>query len=298
MYIMNDNLQHLALWWQAVDDGKVECLLCPRKCIIADNCCGFCGVRQNISGKLYSLAYGSPMAINVDPIEKKPLAEFMSGTTTFSIGTFGCNLSCNFCQNWTLSRGNYTQPTNAVQTYLPATVVDLALQNNCKSIAFTYNEPTVFAEYVIDTAKLAHDAGLATVLVSNGYISEHVRQELYPLIDAANIDMKGFSEPFYHDMTGTELSPVLESIKYFYSLDHHLELTNLVIPGKNDSEKMISDWLDWVADNLDKTVPLHFSAFHPDYKLNKILRTPSETLYNIRRKAEGRGFKSIYLGNI
>ncbi len=295
---MSNNLQHIARWWQVLDDDKVECLLCPRKCIIGNNCCGFCGVRQNSGGKLYSLAYGSPMAVHADPIEKKPLAEFMSGTTTFSIGTFGCNLNCNFCQNWTLSRGSYAQLSNSVQTYLPVDVVDLALKHNCKSIAFTYNEPTVFAEYVIDTAKLAHDAGLATVLVSNGYISENVSQELYPLIDAANIDMKGFSEEFYQELTGTELSPVLASIKYFYSLGHHLELTNLVIPGKNDAEKMINDWLDWVEQNLAKTVPLHFSAFHPDYKLNQLPRTPTETLLNIRSKAESRGFNSIYLGNI
>lgn len=295
---MSENLQHLALWWRAVDDDKVECLLCPRKCIIADKCCGFCGVRENHDGSLYSLAYGSPMAINVDPIEKKPLAEFMSGTKTFSIGTFGCNLNCSFCQNWTLSRGNYAQLTNSVQTYSPETIVKLALQRHCKSIAFTYNEPTVFAEYVIDTAKLAHEAGLATVLVSNGYISAEVRQELYPLIDAANIDMKGFSATFYRDMTGTELDPVLDSIKYFYSLGHHLEITNLVIPGKNDSEKMMNGWLDWVENNLDKTVPLHFSAFHPDYKLTKVTRTTAETLYKIKANAEQRGFSSVYLGNI
>ncbi|MCF6176029.1 MAG: AmmeMemoRadiSam system radical SAM enzyme [Victivallaceae bacterium] len=295
---MSENLQHLALWWEAVDGGKVECLLCPRRCVIADNCCGFCGVRQNHAGKLYSLAYGSPMAINVDPIEKKPLAEFMPGTTTFSIGTFGCNLNCNFCQNWTLSRGNYAQLANTVQTYSPETLVELALKRHCKSIAFTYNEPTVFAEYVIDTAKLTHDAGLATVLVSNGYISDTVRGELYPLIDAANIDMKGFSEEFYRSMTGTELAPILESIKYFYSLGHHLELTNLVIPGKNDSEAMINGWLNWIEEHLDKTVPLHFSAFHPDYKLNKISRTSAETLCRIKDQAKERGFISVYLGNI
>ena len=295
---MNENLQHLAGWWQELAGKKVACLLCPRKCIIANDCCGFCGVRKNHDGKLYSLSYGKPVAINVDPIEKKPLAEFMPGTKTFSIGTFGCNLNCNFCQNWTLSRGNYAQLTKPVQTYTPETVVKLAQQHHCKSIAFTYNEPTVFAEYVIETAKLAHQAGLATVLVTNGYISSEVRQELYPLIDAVNIDMKGFSEIFYSEMTGTSLSPVLDSIKYFYALGHHLEITNLIIPGKNDSEELINNWFDWIEINLDKNVPLHFSAFHPDYKLTDAPRTSAETLHQIRAKAELRGFSSVYLGNI
>jgi pyruvate formate lyase activating enzyme len=295
---MTEKLQHLALWWQKLAEKKVACLLCPRKCVIGNGDCGFCGVRKNHDGKLYSLAYGQPMAINVDPIEKKPLAEFMPGTKTFSIGTFGCNLNCNFCQNWTLSRGNYTQLTKPSQTYTPETVVKLAQQHHCKSIAFTYNEPSIFAEYVIDTAKLAHQAGLATVLVTNGYISSEVRQALYPLIDAANIDMKGFSEIFYSEMTGTSLKPILDSIKYFYSLGHHLEITNLIIPNKNDSEELIDNWFDWIEANLDKNIPLHFSAFHPDYKLTEAPRTTPEALQQIRVKAKLRGFSSVYLGNI
>ena len=288
-----------ARWWRPLDNRQVECLLCPRQCIINDGNCGFCKVRENRHGTLYSLSYGRPVAVHVDPIEKKPLAEFMPGSLTFSIGTFGCNLNCIFCQNWTLSRGDYTRhPTASQGQFTPSQIVELAKRNRCASIAFTYNEPTVFAEYVIDTAELAHQAGLATVLVSNGYIAQTARNELYRVIDAANIDMKGFSEQFYSTMTGTTLSPVLDSIKELYSLGKHLEITNLVIPNKNASDAMIGNWLDWVEEYLDKNVPLHFSAFHPDYKFTQATATPAETLRHIQAMAHKRGFTSIYLGNI
>ncbi len=226
---------HPARWWQADDNNRVKCLLCPRHCLIAPDSYGFCQVRQNRDGKLYTLNYGKPVAVNVDPIEKKPLAEFMPGSKTFSIGTFGCNLNCVFCQNWTLSRGNYQHYSRPVADCSPAQVIELAQKYHCKSIAFTYNEPTVFAEYAVEAAKLAHNVGLATVLVSNGYISPGAREELYPLINAANIDMKGFSEQFYRDLTAADLAAVLDSIAYLYRLGKHLEVTNLVIPGKNDT---------------------------------------------------------------
>ena len=290
-----DETSHAALWWRAADNGKIKCFLCPRGCDIADGECGFCMVRKNIDGKLYSLSYGHPVALNVDPIEKKPFAEFMPGSRTFSLGTFGCNLNCVFCQNDSLSRGAYTGNERNLS---PQDIINLAFHHKCESVAFTYNEPTVFAEYAIDIAKLAHEKGLKTVLVSNGYITPAAAGDLYPHIDAANIDMKGFSEDFYVSMTDSHLSPVLNAIKKLYELGKHIEVTNLVIPGKNDSINLIDAWLDWVEDNLDKEVPLHFSAFFPAYKYNSSPRTPPETLRAIKKHANERGFFSIYLGNI
>ncbi|MCP3967147.1 MAG: AmmeMemoRadiSam system radical SAM enzyme [Lentisphaerae bacterium] len=296
--MLNQETSHPAQWWERTgNNDKVKCLLCPRGCVIAPERIGFCGVRKNIDGDLYSLSYGRPVALNVDPIEKKPLAEFMPGTTTFSLGTFGCNLSCSFCQNDSLARGSYSEAE--FEHYVsPENIIELALRHKCKSVAFTYNEPTVFAEYAIDIAKLAHENNLKTVLVTNGYITPEAACDLYPLIDAANIDMKGFTPEFYATMTGSELQPVLHAIKYFYELKRHVEVTNLVIPERNDSDEMIENWLDWVEENMDKSIPLHFSAFHPAFKLLDVAKTPPDTLYHIRDVATKRGFTSVHLGNI
>ena len=286
-----------ARWYSVLADKRVRCGLCPRECVIADMQSGFCAVRKNVEGKLYSAAYGFPVALQIDPIEKKPFAQFMPGTKTFSIGAYGCNLNCAFCQNYHLSRGHYNEK-QAGQYVSPQLAVQLAIKNECSSVAFTYNEPTTFAEYCIDTAREAGKAGLASVLVTNGYITERAAQDLYPEIDAANIDMKGFSEEFYLSMAGVHLQPVLNAIKYFHSLGKHLEITNLVIPGKNDSSEMIEPFLDWVAGNIGLDVPIHFSAYHPDYKFHDVPGTPAQTLRNIQSIATGKGFTSIYLGNI
>ncbi|QSH41163.1 AmmeMemoRadiSam system radical SAM enzyme [Lentisphaerota bacterium ZTH] len=296
--MLNQETSHPAQWWERTgDNDKVKCLLCPRGCVIAPEKIGFCGVRKNIDGDLYTLAYGRPVALNVDPIEKKPLAEFMPGTTTFSLGTFGCNLNCSFCQNDSLSRGSYSEAE--FEHYVsPEDIIELAQRHKCDSVAFTYNEPTVFAEYAIDIARLAHENNLKTVLVTNGYITPEAACDLYPLIDAANIDMKGFTPEFYASMTGSELAPVLHAIKYFYELKKHLEITNLIIPERNDSDEMINNWLDWVETHLDKSTPLHFSAFHPAFNLLDVPPTSPETLYRIRDIAGKRGFRSVYLGNI
>ena len=289
---------HSANWWKA-EQGGAHCLLCPRGCLICEGRIGFCGVRKNIQGKLYSIAYGHPVAIHIDPIEKKPLAEFLPGSWTFSLGTYGCNLACSFCQNHHLSREFYdVEKTQKSTFYTPEKIVDLAISEDCKSVAFTYNEPLIWSEYVIDIAKLAKERGLATVLVSNGYITPDAARDLYPWIDAANIDMKGFSEEFYSEMTGGQLAPVLDAVKYFASLGKHLEITNLVIPNKNDSNEMIDGFLDWTRNNLGLNVPLHFSAYHPDYKYNGSTATPPETLYSIKDKALKLGFKSVHVGNI
>lgn len=287
---------HAARWWQAEDSSQVFCRLCPRACLIRPGRTGFCGVRANIDGRLGSVAYGRPVSINVDPIEKKPLARFMPGSRTFSIGTFGCNLNCSFCQNDSLSRGHYDLK-NLPRYFPPAEIVELALRHNCRSVSYTYNEPTVFAEYAIDTAVLAAGEGLKNVLVSNGFITPEAAADLYPVIDAANIDMKGFSEEFYRSLCGGSLKPVLASIKYLYELGKHVEITNLVIPGHNDGEALIREWFDWVEENLDKDVPLHFSAYHPACRM-QVQRTPRETLIKIRQYGEERGFTAIFLGNI
>lgn len=287
---------HPASWWEPCADGKVKCRLCPHNCVIGDGRAGYCAVRENRGGKLFSISYGRPVAVHVDPIEKKPLARFMPGTSTFSFGTFGCNLGCLFCQNDSLSRGRYEDPGN-YEFVKPERIVELAQGCKADSISFTYNEPAVFAEYAIDVARLAAAAGLPRVLVSNGYITREAANDLYPLINAANIDMKGFSEDFYREMTGSSLQSALDSIKLLYTLDKHLEITTLIIPEKNDSIEMLNNWLDWVEQNLDKTVPLHFSAYHPCYKYTAP-PTPRETLLAIRRQAQSRGFSEVFLGNI
>lgn len=298
---MVDCLFREALFWHPAGDKnylEVKCNLCPRNCAIKEESLGFCKVRKNIGGKLYSIVYGSPVALNVDPIEKKPLAMFMPGTRTFSIGTYGCNFDCSFCQNFNISKNvpEIKQPPFEIVT--PELIVKKTFETGCKSIAFTYNEPTVWIEYAVDIAKEARKCNIPLVLVSNGYIAKEARGYFYPFIDAANIDVKGFSEEFYRSMTKGRLQPVLDSVKYLFQLGKHVEITNLIIPEKNDSEEMIGKFLDWVESDLSKTVPIHFSAFFPTYKYFDSQTTPSETLYRLKRYANNRGFDNIFLGNI
>ena len=288
-----------ARWCHADADGAVCCELCPRHCQIAEGATGYCGVRRNQGGVLYSLAYGHPVSVAIDPIEKKPLAHFLPHSRTLSFGTFGCNLGCVFCQNHTLSRGSYEQGKEweSAPSCAPQQIVEAALQHRCPSISYTYNEPTVFAEYVLDIARRAREAGLKNVLVSNGYISPAVAEELYPWIDAANIDMKGFSESFYATMCQASLTPVLQSLETLKRLGVHLEITTLVIPGQNDSLDDLDAWLDWLEPRLGLETPLHFSAYHPAYRC-QIPPTPRETLYAFREAAVRRGCPSVHLGNI
>ena len=286
-----------AKWWTSLENGAVQCRLCPRQCRLNDGAFGYCGVRKNVSGELRTLSYAHPVSAAIDPIEKKPLAQFMPGTQTFSFGTFGCNLGCVFCQNDWLSRGDYSLDGAPDKEIPPEQMVQMALLHRCPSISYTYNEPTVFAEYVIDIARLARKAGLKNIIVSNGYISEEAADELYPLVDAANIDMKGFCHDFYPDMCQAKLPPVLDSIQRLYHLGKHLEITTLIIPEKNDDDDSVHAWLDWVEANLDTSVPLHFSAYHPAYKC-RIPSTPARTLYHIRDLCSKRGFRNVFLGNI
>ncbi len=285
-----------ARWWSAEAEGAVRCGLCPRACRIPAGATGYCGVRLNQEGRLVSLSYGHPVSIAIDPIEKKPLRHFLPGTRVLSLGTFGCNLGCLFCQNHTLSRQTYPL-AGTLRTVSAQEIVHLTQRERCPSLAFTYNEPAVFAEYAVDIARLARQEGLKTVLVSNGMISDAASDELYPLIDAANIDMKGFSEAFYREMCGGSLRPVLGSLLKLKRLGVHLEITTLVIPGRNDSDEMTNDWLDWAEENLGRETVLHFSAYFPAYRC-RIPATPAATLHRIRTLCRERGFHNVYLGNI
>jgi len=293
-----NRLPHKAKWWIRTDfDDSVQCLLCPRHCVISPGKTGFCSIRKNIDSNLYTMAYGYPVGLQVDPIEKKPIYHFLPGTKTLSLGTYGCNLNCCYCQNHHLSRGKYSQQCGE-KFFSPQSIADIAINHGCKSIAFTYNEPLIWSEYLMDIAKCAKKMGLSTILVSNGYIEMNAAEEVFTDIDAANFDMKGFSQDFYKTMTKGNLNKVLETIKYFFSLNKHLELTNLVIPGKNDSNEMIMDYLNWLRANLNLEVPLHFSAFHPDYLLLDLPFTPVDKLRNIKKLAQKMGFVNVHLGNI
>ncbi len=287
---------HEAKWWQPGIGREVNCLLCPRRCHIKDGAMGVCGVRQNVGGRLYSLVFGNPVAVHVDPVEKKPLYHFQPGSRVFSIGTVGCNFKCSFCQNWDISTIG-AQPTERI-SFSPEDIVRQALAQRCQSIAFTYNEPTIFGEYVLEIAQLAQAAGLKTIMVTNGYISQEAIADIYPLIDGANIDLKAFTDEFYQKLCSAYLTPVLESIKAIYHEGTFIELTTLLIPGLNDSAAEIRNLTHWIHENLGDDVPLHFSAFHPDYNLLDRRATPKSTLDQARRIAQEVGLHYVYEGNV
>jgi pyruvate formate lyase activating enzyme len=286
-----------ARWWEAEPGGKTHCYLCPRHCHIGVGQAGFCFIRVNEGGKLYSLGYGSPAALQVDPIEKKPLNHFLPGTTVFSMGTAGCNMGCFFCQNWDISKSRSDQVNSTPLT--PEEVVRAAKHYGCPSIAFTYNEPTIWGEYVIDIAREARAQGVKTVMVSNGYVTREAFHDIYDHIDAANIDLKGFTEQFYGRITLTHLEPVLETLKWLKSETNvWFEITNLIIPTLNDGPGEFKALSEWILENLGPEVPLHFTAFHPDFKLQDKPRTPPETLHEARRVAKEIGLHYVYEGNI
>ncbi|MBN2567063.1 AmmeMemoRadiSam system radical SAM enzyme [Candidatus Woesearchaeota archaeon] len=273
----------------------VRCTLCPKFCVIPDGTVGFCGVRRNDGGTLVSLVYARPCSISIDPIEKKPLFHFLPGARTLSIGTVGCNLGCLYCQNAGIARAK----PGEVQDYEahPETVVELARQKGCEAIAYTYNEPTVFYEYVLDCARLARNAGLKNIIVTNGFINPAPLAKLLPLIDAANVDLKGFDPAFYRKVCAGELKPVLATIEAVARSDTWLEVTNLLIPGKNDSPEQLRQLVDWLADRAGRDVPLHLSRFFPHYRMAAVPPTPKGTLLEARRIAQER-LDHVYLGNI
>jgi pyruvate formate lyase activating enzyme len=286
-----------ARWWESEPNSKVHCYLCPRHCHIGEGQAGFCFIRTNHGGKLYSLGYAHPAALQIDPIEKKPLNHFLPGTRVFSMGTAGCNMGCFFCQNWDISKSRADQVHSSYVP--PEDVVSLAIRHGCPSIAFTYNEPTIWAEYVIDICHAAKEAGLRRVIVSNGYVTREAFHDIYDHIDAANIDLKAFTENFYGKVTLTHLQPVLETLKWLKTeTDVWFEITNLVIPTLNDAPAETRALAEWVLDNLGPDVPLHFTAFHPDFKLQDKPRTPPETLHTARATALEVGLHYVYEGNI
>jgi len=287
---------HEALWYEKLPGGKVHCFLCPRHCHIGDGQTGFCFVRKNVGGTLYSLAYGQPYAVHVDPVEKKPLFHFLPGTRIFSIGTAGCNMGCKFCQNWDISKAEYDQ-ARAVKLS-PDDAVQLARRYGCRSLAYTYNEPTIWAEYAVETSKLAHAAGLKTVMVTNGYATLEALRDIYAHIDAANVDLKAFSENFYRKLTLSHLQPVLEALVALRKMGVWIEITNLVIPTLNDSADEIAQMCRWILETLGDDVPLHFTAFHPDYKLTHLPPTPASVLESARKLAMEMGLRYVYLGNV
>ena len=296
---MSESLQHLkeARWWAPVENGKLHCYLCPRHCRIGDGQNGFCYIRKNIGGKLYNLGYSQPAVVHIDPIEKKPLNHFLPGTKVLSVGSAGCNMGCSFCQNWDISKSKADQ-VNSIH-FEPQAVVDAAVESGCPSIAFTYNEPTIWGEYVVDTSKLAHRQGLKTVMVTNGYITPEALRDVYRHIDAANVDLKSFTEAFYSKITLSHLEPVLETLKLLrQETSVWLEVTNLMIPALNDSEDETRRLCRWLAHHLGDETPLHFTAFHPDYKLHNISNTPPPTLHRARQLALECGLKYVYEGNI
>jgi len=287
---------HEAKWWEK-KDNKILCTLCPRYCLIGKDQSGFCFIRKNIDGKLYSLGYGRPTGFGLDPIEKKPLNHFYPGTQILSFGTAGCNLGCKFCQNWSISKARIDDVNSLSAS--PKDVVMLAKKYNTPSIAFTYNDPTIFGEYVFDISSLAHQEGIKNVMVTAGYIDKSARKEIYQFIDAANVDLKAFSENFYYKLTSSHLRDVLDTLLWIKNqTEVWLEITTLLIPNENDSHDEIKRMSEWICKNLGDEVPLHFTAFHPDFKMTKKERTSISTLINAYNTAKAEGLKYIYLGNV
>jgi pyruvate formate lyase activating enzyme len=285
-----------AMYYEDLGKKSVRCTLCPKMCFVGDRGRGYCGVRENVDGKYYSLVFGNPCAIHVDPIEKKPLFHYLPSTGTLSLATAGCNMECKYCQNWQISQAipeetyNYDLP--------PQAAVDLAEREDCRSIAYTYTEPMVFYEYVLETAKIAQEKDIKNVLVTNGFISPHALKELCKFVDAANVDLKGFTEDYYGQVCRGVLSDVLNSLKIYRERGVHLEITNLVVPTRNDDMEMIERMSTWIRDELGEDVPLHFSRFTPMYKLKNLYLTPVETLERARTVAMDVGLQYVYIGNV
>jgi pyruvate formate lyase activating enzyme len=288
---------HPARYWHALDDGRIQCDLCPRDCRLHEGQRGACFVRQMVDGKMVLTTYARSSGFCIDPIEKKPLNHFYPGSSVFSFGTAGCNLACKFCQNWDISKSR--DMDRLMDAASPVEIAEAAARHGCRSVAFTYNDPVIFAEYAIDTAVACHERGIATVAVTAGYIHPEPRRDFYAVMGAANVDLKAFTDDFYVHQTGAHLAPVLDTLLYL----HHetrvwVEITTLLIPGLNDSDAELTALSRWVADELGPDVPLHFTAFHPDYKLDQIPPTPPATLTRARQIARDAGLHYVYTGNV
>jgi pyruvate formate lyase activating enzyme len=289
--------QYPARWWHMLEDGRMQCDLCPRDCRLHEGQRGLCFVRMRQGEQMLLTTYGRSSGFCVDPIEKKPLNQFYPGSSVFSFGTAGCNLACKFCQNWDISKSR--DMDSLADAASPEEIARAAQRLGCKSVAFTYNDPVIFAEYAMDVADACHAAGVQTVAVTAGYIHAAPRREFYAKMDAANVDLKGFTEEFYVKLTGSHLAPVLDTLKYLkHETGVWFEITTLLIPGKNDSDAELDAECAWIARELGPEVPLHFSAFHPDWKMTDVAPTPAATLTRARRIALAHGLHYVYTGNV
>ncbi len=284
-------------WWHRGNDGRVHCDLCPRYCKLGDGQRGFCFVRKNEGGQMQLTTYGKASGFCADPIEKKPLYHFLPGSSVLSFGTAGCNLGCRFCQNWDMSKArDADRLTDAAS---PERIAAAAVEAGCKSVAFTYNDPVIFAEYAIDTAAACRERGIRSVAVSAGYITPEARAEFYGACDGVNIDLKAFSERFYAKQCYGKLEPVLDTLRWLHNeTDVWLEVTTLIIPGENDSADEIDRMCEWLVREVGPQTPLHLTAFHPDFKMLDHPRTPPETLHRARAQARRHGIVHVYTGNV
>jgi pyruvate formate lyase activating enzyme len=284
-------------YWHRIDPDRVQCDLCPRYCKLREGQRGLCFVRGNIDGEIVLASYGRSSGFAVDPIEKKPLNHFLPGTPVFSFGTAGCNLACKYCQNWDISKSR--EIDTLADAASPEKIARAAHELGCRSVAYTYNDPVIFHEYAIDTAKACRELGIRSVAVTAGYVCDEPRREFYQYMDAANVDLKGFNEEFYVKLTGGHLQPVLDTLTYLkHETDVWLEITTLLIPGHNDSDEEIDAMTKWVAGELGPDVPMHFTAFHPDYKMMDVPPTPPRTLTRAREIAMNNGLYYAYTGNV
>ena len=291
------NTSHPGRWWHRLDDGRIQCDLCPRDCKLHEGQRGACFVRQREGDAMVLTTYGRSSGFCIDPVEKKPLNHFYPGSSILSFGTAGCNLACKFCQNWDISKSR--EMDTLMDAASPLAIAQAAKRTGARSVAFTYNDPVIFAEYAMDTADACHDLGVATVAVTAGYIGTEARREFFAKMDAANVDLKGFTDEFYVKLCGAHLAPVLDTLVYLkHETNCWFELTTLLIPGRNDSPAEIEAMSKWIVRELGPDVPLHLTAFHPDYKMTDLAATPAATLKRSREIALGEGIGHVYTGNV
>ena len=294
---MNPQTGYPGRWWHRLEDGRIKCDLCPRDCKLHEGQRGMCFVRKMEGGRMVLATYGRSSGFCIDPVEKKPLNHFYPGTSILSFGTAGCNLACKFCQNWDISKSR--EMDRLQDQASPEKIADAALELGCKSVAFTYNDPVIFAEYAMDIADACHAKGVKAVAVTAGYIHAEPRREFYAKMDAANVDLKGFTDDFYFRICGGHLQPVLDTLVYLVKeTEVWTEITTLLIPGKNDSDAELEAECKWVMQNLGADVPLHFTAFHPDWKMTDVPPTPPATLTRAREIALRHGLRYVYTGNV
>ncbi|MEA1927441.1 MAG: AmmeMemoRadiSam system radical SAM enzyme, partial [Candidatus Auribacterota bacterium] len=286
-----------ALLYSKLEDNTVLCTLCAHRCLITEGKRGLCGVRENRGGKLYSLVYGKAIATHVDPIEKKPLFNFLPGSRAFSVATVGCNMTCLHCQNADISQSPRTTGNIIGQDISPEELVDAAEKSNCRTIAYTYTEPTIFFEYALDTARLASARGMKNIFVTNGFMTAEALEMINPVLDGANVDLKSFRDDFYREICGGRLQPVLDTIRKMYELGIWLEVTTLIIPGHNDSEEELESIARFLS-GISPDIPWHVSAFYPTYRLTSAPRTPVSTLQRAREIGQSAGLRYVYTGNI